>query len=97
MNKEYSEWSLKKRIEFWYGQAIFFDRMQSSVSDGHKNIGLYFMNKKTKESLQEYEKDWNQFAIIYCDRFKINHNIGQELFELDPCDERWKELSVQID
>ncbi|PHI18052.1 hypothetical protein CEQ90_19955 [Lewinellaceae bacterium SD302] len=70
--------------------------MQSSVSDGYRNIGLYFLDKSFKEKYGQYESDWNEFTIKYCKRFSIDFEVGQQMFELESTDTKWIELSNRI-
>lgn len=97
MHESYLEWPLVKRVEYWYGQAIFFDRMQSSVTDGYINVGLYVVNKAIKEKLKNYELNWDVFEKKLCERFKIDVEMGRKMFNLSSNEDEWRRLAMLIE
>jgi hypothetical protein len=97
MSKEYANWSNKEKINFWHGRLSFQERMQTQVSNGIGNFGLYIMNSKYKEELLQYEKNWDSFLYDYCKHFKIDISIGKRLFELSGSKEKeWIELARKV-
>ena len=70
--------------------------MQTQATEGIGNFGLYIMNKKTKEKLLKYEKNWEDFLEKYCDKFRIPIQIGNKLFELNGDEDEWKSLAKKV-
>ena len=96
MNRKYSNWTSEQKVEYWYGKLLFQNKMQTQVTEGIDNFGLYIMNKKTKEKLLNYEKNWEDFIEKYCNKFGIPIQIGSRLFELNGDEDEWKLLAKKI-
>jgi hypothetical protein len=96
MNRKYKNWTSEEKVEYWYGKLLLQDRMQTQVTEGIGNIGLYIMNRKTKEKLLRYEKNWEDFLEKYCSKFRIPIHIGNRLFELYGNEGEWKSLAKKV-
>lgn len=96
MNEKYRNWTSEEKVDYWYSKLLFQDKMQTQVTEGIGNFGLYIMNKKTKKNLLNYEKNWEDFVAKYCDKFRIPVQIGNRLFELNGDEDEWKLLAKKV-
>ena len=96
MNSKYRNWTSEEKVEYWYGKLLFQDKMQTQVTEGIGNFGLYIMNKRTKEKLLNYEINWEDFLQKYCDKFRIPIPIGNRLFELNGDEDEWRLLAKEV-
>jgi len=96
MNRKYRNWTSEEKVEYWYSKLLFQDKMQTQSTEGIGNIGLYIMNRKRKEKLLNYEKNWEDFLEKYCSKFSIPIQIGNRLFELNGDEDEWKLLAKKV-
>ena len=96
LEKEYSRWTSEQKVQYWYGRLQFQNKMQSEVTKGIGNFGLYIMNRKAKEKLLKYEENWEGFLKKYCVKFGIPIQIVRRLFELNGNEEEWKLLAKKV-
>ncbi len=96
MKQTYANWSLEQKLKYWESTLLFQDKMQTQVTEGIGNFGLYILNKHTKRHLIKYEKNWDEFVNEYCKHFSINTEVGKRLCELDSNENEWIELAKQV-
>lgn len=96
MKYEYSSWKSEKKVEYWYGRLLFQEKMQTQVTNGIGNFGLYMMDKKSKARLLKYENNWKDFEEKYCKKFNIPLSIGKKLFKLEAYVEEWISLAEKV-
>ncbi|OAV45103.1 hypothetical protein [Lewinella sp. 4G2] len=96
MHDTYKNWSVEKKIDYWYSTFIFLDKMQTQVNEGVGNIGLYKLSKEGKEYLIQFEDDWDLFIKLYSQKFIIPINVVRKMFELKRNSFEWEILARGI-
>ncbi len=91
--KGYALWSRAERIEHWYGEAVFLDRMQTQQAEGIGNIGLYILSTNLRQAVGRFEEDFDGFACALAERFGIEGRAGRELCFCDPGSREWVRIA----